>query len=145
MYHCDWIAQQHEARRVVWQLVAEVLHVFVDFVVGLGDFEGLFVDLVFWVRGGLVLRWVGLLVALCFFRMNSFFPAELAGEGRGIGWAYRLWLAGLWRGRLLIGTCVVCLWSLGRRCRGGFRRTRRGVRMVLSSLIAGRWDIPFLR
>jgi len=40
------IAQQDEARRVVRQLVAELGHFGVDFIVGLGDLEGLFVDLV---------------------------------------------------------------------------------------------------
>jgi hypothetical protein len=45
--------EQHEARRVVWQLVAEVLHVVVNVVVGAGDFQRLFVDLVFFEgRGG---------------------------------------------------------------------------------------------
>jgi len=41
------VREQHEAGRVVRQLVAEVLHVFVDLVVGAADLEGLFVDLVF--------------------------------------------------------------------------------------------------
>jgi hypothetical protein len=48
------VGEQDEARRVVRQLVAEVLHVGVDCVGGGGwvDFEGLFVDLVFFLDGG---------------------------------------------------------------------------------------------
>jgi hypothetical protein len=46
-YQRQRIAQQHEPRRVIWQLVRKLSHALVDFIVRLRDLEALFVDLVF--------------------------------------------------------------------------------------------------
>ena len=54
-YECQRIRQQHKPRRIVRQLIAELLHICVHIVVCLLDLERLLIDLVLLGRG---LVWV---------------------------------------------------------------------------------------
>ena len=46
-YHRQWIAEQDISRRIVRELIAEILHIAIDSLVDLFDFHGAFIDLVF--------------------------------------------------------------------------------------------------
>lgn len=51
-YHRQWIAEQDISRRIVRELIAEILHIAIDSLVDLFDFHGAFIDLVFFTFGG---------------------------------------------------------------------------------------------